>query len=99
MGFAADRAGPAESPDPTPSAAIGITSPSCMPLTTLASQAGPKRRLIRAWAQSQASAALSCPSTMRGYDARYARPDMTRERASAEAAAAAAMARAIGNVD
>jgi hypothetical protein len=35
---------------------------------------------------------------LRGYDPRYACPDITRERAAAEAAAAAAMAR-MGPVD
>jgi hypothetical protein len=35
---------------------------------------------------------------LRGYDPRYACPDMTRERAGAEAAAAAAMAR-MGSID
>ena len=84
MGFAADRTGPADSPYATPPTATGVTSrPSSTPLTTPASRADAKRtRLIRAWAKSQAGAALSCPSTMRGYDPRYARPDMTRERAS-----------------
>jgi hypothetical protein len=100
MGFAADRAGPADSPDAETLAANGIACPASVPPTAQGSKTDARRtRLIRAWAETQAIAALAWPTTTRGYDARYAHPDMTRERASAEAAAAAAMARAVGKVD
>ena len=89
MGSADDRAPRADAPDALTPADMGIAGPSA-PTVAQSSSADRKRvRLIRAWVQT--TVCLSDP--VRGYDPRYACPDMTRERAAAEAAAAAAMAR------
>jgi hypothetical protein len=47
--------------------------------------------LASAWIDAQAAAAKPLTSTLRGYDPRYERPDITHERALAEACAAAAL--------
>ena len=49
--------------------------------------------LASAWVDAQAAAAKPLTSTLRGYDPRYERPDITHERALAEAFAAAALAK------
>ena len=48
--------------------------------------------LATAWIDAQAAAARPLTSTLRGYDPRYERRDITHERAHAEACAAAALA-------
>jgi len=96
MGSADDRAPRADTPDATTPADIGIAGLSA-PAASQSSSVDRKRaRLFRGWAQT--TAPLLDPAMLRGYDPRYACPDMTRERAVAEAAAAAAMAR-MGSID
>ena len=96
MESADDRAPRADSPDATTLADIGIAGPSAPTVSRSGSVDLKRARLIRAWAQTTAS--RPDPAMLRGYDPRYACPDMTRERAAAEAAAAAAMAR-MGPID
>ena len=95
MGSADDRAPRADTPDAATPADIGIAGPS--PTAFQSGSVNLKRaRLIRAWARTTASGLTRrcCADT----NPRYACPDITRERAAAEAAAAAAMAR-MGPVD
>jgi len=82
--------------DPVSSIDAPRSTPSARSATTAAIR---RARLIRAWTALHAQDERRQPLMVRGYDPRYARPDITHECALAEAAAAAAMAEMDRRVD